>query len=137
MGAAAADTIPGHDREHPGEEEGGVASGHLVILAVFAHPADVVAEAGGTLALHSDAGDRVVAVLLTHGGRIHPNIYVEEARKGTEGDERIAEASRERVIAIKRAEIESAAGILGFARVVCFDLEDNMVGASPEVISRT
>ncbi len=48
------------------------------IAAVFAHPADMATEAGGTLALHTQQGDEVFVIILTHGGRLHPNIYLEE-----------------------------------------------------------
>ena len=82
----------------------------LSVMCVVAHPADMVTECGGTLALHAARGDEVTAVILTHGGRVHPVIYVEESRKD-EGDQKqdIAEAQRNLVLDIKHAEIEAAA----------------------------
>lgn len=51
------------------------------IMTIYAHPADTITNCGGTLARHADAGDETVALILTHGGRIHPNQYAEEWRK--------------------------------------------------------
>ena len=94
------------------------------VLCVVAHPADMVTECGGTLAVHAERGDRVAAVVLTHGGRIHPIVYVEASRKReTDSDGAVAEAERARVIEIKHAEIESAAGILGIHEVIYLDHE--------------
>ncbi|NQU42211.1 PIG-L family deacetylase [bacterium] len=108
----------------------------LRILGVFAHPADMVTEAGGALARHAENGDAVEVVILTHGGRIHPNIYVEESRK-SEGEQQkgIADAGRDRVLAIKHAEMDRAAEILGIDKVHYLDYEDNMMTVHDEIIS--
>ena len=45
----------------------------MKIMTCFAHPADTITNCGGTLARHADAGDEIVAVILTHGGRINRN----------------------------------------------------------------
>lgn len=45
----------------------------MKIMTIYAHPADTITNCGGALALHADAGDDIVAVILTHGGRTHPN----------------------------------------------------------------
>jgi LmbE family N-acetylglucosaminyl deacetylase len=105
------------------------------VMCVVAHPADMVTECGGTLALHSRAGDRVVAVILTHGGRIHPVVYVEESRKndGLRDDE-VAKAAQHRVLEIKHAEIESAAAILGIHEVNYLDHDDNIGVVKVEMI---
>ena len=105
------------------------------VLCVVAHPADMVTECGGTLAVHAERGDRVAAVVLTHGGRIHPIVYVEASRKReTDSDGSVAEAERARVIEIKHAEIESAAGILGIHEVIYLDHDDNMGIVKEEII---
>lgn len=109
----------------------------LKILGVFAHPADMVTEAGGTLAMHADRGDGILAVFLTHGGRIHPNLYAEEQRKRPgERDEGIADADREKVLGIKHAEVEAAARILGVQRLLFLDYEDGMVSVQREMVER-
>ena len=53
----------------------------MKLLAAYAHPADAITDCGGTLALHVARGDEVSILSMTHGGRIHPNIYEEEWRK--------------------------------------------------------
>ena len=107
------------------------------ILGVFAHPADTVTECGGTLAVHARRGDEVMAVVLTHGGRVHPNIYIEEARKNAgEREAGVAEAKEDRIIAIKHAEIERAAEILGIRHLQCLDYDDVMLVVRPEIIER-
>jgi len=109
----------------------------LRIAAVFAHPADLATEAGGTIVRHTARGDEVMAVILTHGGRLHPNIYVEESRKSAATrDARIADASRETILAVKHEEMRSAAAILGVRELLMFDAEDMMVTADRAIVSR-
>jgi hypothetical protein len=43
------------------------------VMCIFAHPADPITDCGGALALHHDNGDEVYSLVLTHGGRKHPN----------------------------------------------------------------
>lgn len=109
----------------------------LSIVGVFAHPADMAAEAGGTLALHAERGDDVRVIILTHGGRLHPNIYIEEARKGeAERNENVADAGRETILGIKRAEMLRSAEILGIGEVVMLDYEDVMVAVDRDTVTR-
>ena len=99
----------------------------LSLFCVVAHPADMVVECGGTLALHAARGDHVAVLVLTHGGRTHPVIYVEESRKNeTEQESNIDDANRDSVIEIKRAEVEAASSILGLVDVEYLDAEDGM-----------
>ena len=92
----------------------------MKIMTIYAHPADTITNCGGTLARHADAGDEIVALILTHGGRIHPNSYAEEWRKD-QPDPTIAEAGEHEVIANKKRELERAADIVGIGTLLTFD----------------
>lgn len=92
-------------------------------MTVYAHPADTITNCGGTLARHADAGDEVVALILTHGGRIHANRYAEEWRKDRP-DEAIARAGLDDIVAFKKAELRRAADIVGISKVITLDHDD-------------
>jgi len=93
------------------------------ITTVYAHPADTITNCGGTLALHADAGDEIVAVILTHGGRIHPNVYAEEARK-EDADPDLLAADRAEIIENKKGELRRAAEIVGIGTIEFLDHDD-------------
>ena len=93
------------------------------IMTVYAHPADTITNCGGTLALHADAGDEIVAVILTHGGRIHPNVYAEEARK-SDADQALLAADRAEIIENKKGELRRAAEIIGIDTIEFLDYDD-------------
>jgi len=93
------------------------------IMTVYAHPADTITNCGGTLALHADAGDDIVAVILTHGGRIHPNVYAEEARK-EDADPALLAAGRAEIIENKKGELRRAADIIGIGTIEFLDHDD-------------
>ena len=93
-------------------------------MTVYAHPADTITNCGGTLARHADAGDEVVALILTHGGRIHANRYAEEWRKDRP-DEAIARAGLDDIVAFKKAELQRAADIVGISKVITLDHDDS------------
>lgn len=97
----------------------------MKIMSLYAHPADHFSECGGTLALHAEHGDEIVLVTLTHGGRIHPNIYI----KGKK-------ATREEVIEFKRKELERAAECIGVKRLINLDFEDNYIGVRDEMVNK-
>lgn len=50
----------------------------LRILTVGAHPADIFDQSGGTMAHHTQRGDWVGCVVLTHGVRIHDRVISDE-----------------------------------------------------------
>ena len=52
----------------------------LTILLVGGHPADAFDNAGGTMAHHAAAGDRVVSAVMTHGVRSHAVQLIEHYR---------------------------------------------------------
>lgn len=92
-------------------------------MTIYAHPADTVTNCGGTLARHADYGDQITALILTHGGRIHPNRYAEEWRKD-EPDRTITGSGLDDVIANKKDELSRAAEILGIGKVITLDRDD-------------
>lgn len=107
----------------------------MKILTIYAHPADTITNCGGTLALHADAGDEITALILTHGGRIHPNKYAEEWRKANP-DAAVAEADVAAVAANKKEELRRAAEIIGIHKVITFDEEDTGATMDPALIER-
>lgn len=107
----------------------------MKIMTIYAHPADTITNCGGTLARHADAGDDIVAVILTHGGRIHPNKYAEELRKENP-DAAIAAAGIEEIAENKREELRRAAEIIGITTVVTLDHDDVMVTVQPEMVEQ-
>ncbi|NNG35794.1 PIG-L deacetylase family protein [Nakamurella aerolata] len=107
----------------------------MKIMTIYAHPADTITNCGGTLARHADAGDEIVAVILTHGGRIHPNKYAEELRKENP-DAAIAAAGIEEIAENKREELRRAAEIIGIDTVVTLDHDDVMVTVQPEMVEQ-
>lgn len=107
----------------------------MKVMTIYAHPADTITNCGGTLARHAAAGDEVVALILTHGGRIHANRYAEEWRKD-EPDQVIAEADLDDIIAYKKDELQRAADIIGIHKVTTLDLDDTMVSLQEPVVER-
>jgi 4-oxalomesaconate hydratase len=102
-------------------------------MTIYAHPADTITNCGGTLARHAEAGDEIVALILTHGGRIHANRYAEEWRKDTP-DAHIAGAGLDDIVAFKRDELQRAAGIVGISRVVTLGLDDRTASLQEPVV---
>jgi LmbE family N-acetylglucosaminyl deacetylase len=107
----------------------------MKIMTIYAHPADTITNCGGTLARHAAAGDEVVALILTHGGRIHANRYAEEWRKDTP-DQTVAGAGLDQIIAHKKDELERAAEIVGITGLITLDLDDTMAVVREEVVDQ-
>ncbi len=105
----------------------------MKVMTIYAHPADTITNCGGTLARHAEAGDEVVALILTHGGRIHANRYAEEWRKD-DPDPDIAGAGLDEIVAHKKGELHRAAEIIGIDKVIGLDLDDTMVSLQQEVV---
>jgi LmbE family N-acetylglucosaminyl deacetylase len=103
------------------------------IMTVYAHPADTITNCGGTLALHADAGDEITAVVLTHGGRIHPNSWAEELRRSAP-DPAIAAAGRTEIARNKQDELRRAAEIIGIGTIDFLDHDDVMPSLQPDVV---
>ncbi|GAB3431154.1 PIG-L deacetylase family protein [Flindersiella endophytica] len=107
----------------------------MKILTIYAHPADTITNCGGTLARHADNGDEITALILTHGGRIHPNKYAEEWRRDEPSAE-IAGAGLDDIVENKKAELRRAAEIIGIGKLVTFDLDDTMTRVHESVVER-
>jgi len=107
----------------------------MKVMTIYAHPADTITNCGGTIARHSDNGDEVVALILTHGGRIHANKYAEEWRKANPNSA-IASAALDDIVANKKGELERAADIVGISRLLTLDLDDTLVSLREEVVEQ-
>jgi LmbE family N-acetylglucosaminyl deacetylase len=107
----------------------------MKIMTIYAHPADTITNCGGTLARHAANGDEVVALILTHGGRVHANRYAEEWRKD-DPDRAIAAADLDQIVAFKKGELERAAEIVGIAELVTLDLDDAMAVLREDVVDQ-
>lgn len=105
----------------------------MKIMTVYAHPADTITNCGGTLARHAAAGDEVVALIITHGGRIHANRYAEEWRKDTP-DAAITTSNLDDIAAYKWDELRRAADIVGIHRVIGLDHDDQVASLRESVI---
>lgn len=107
----------------------------MKVMTIYAHPADTITNCGGTLALHASRGDEVVALILTHGGRLHPNKYAEEWRKD-HPDESLIHAGLEEIALNKKHELERAAQIIGISRLIMLDYDDNYSMVDEEIVNR-
>jgi len=107
----------------------------MKVMTIYAHPADTITNCGGTLARHADAGDEIVALILTHGGRIHPNQYAEEWRKDAP-DAAVTEAGLAEVVANKKRELERAADIVGIGKLLTLDRDDALTTLHDDVIEQ-
>lgn len=107
----------------------------MKILTIYAHPADTITNCGGTLARHADAGHDVTAMILTHGGRIHANVYAEEWRKD-DPDPTIINADEDAVAANKQRELERAAEIIGIRRLVTLGTDDTGTVVDPALVEQ-
>ena len=102
------------------------------ITVVVAHPADAFDMAGGILALHRKAGDRVVVLSITPGTRSHaPLVY---GGKTQVGMTREAEAKLfAETNTVKKKEFKNACDVIG-AEMICLDHEDEPLMISEEII---
>jgi len=107
----------------------------MKVMTIYAHPADTITNCGGTLALHSAQGDEVVALILTHGGRIHPNKYAEEWRKNNP-DAAVVNSGLDDIVENKKQELRRAADIVGISTLITFDLDDTMSAVHEDVVAR-
>lgn len=107
----------------------------MKVMTIYAHPADTITNCGGTLALHATRGDDIVALILTHGGRIHPNRYAEEWRRENPDVEAVG-AGPEEVAANKRRELERAAEIVGIGKLILLDFDDNYAAVDERIVDR-
>ena len=108
----------------------------LTILVVGGHPADTFDHCGGTLARHVRRGDRVVAVALTHGLRMHDVVIAEELRfqEKTPDPERL-EALMEERAKVKNSELIEALGILGITEAQFLHYDDSILLVTHELVA--
>jgi 4-oxalomesaconate hydratase len=104
-------------------------------MTIYAHPADTITNCGGTLARHAEAGDEVVALIITHGGRIHANRYAEEWRKDNP-DEAIANADLDHIAAYKWGELQRAAEVIGIQKVIGLDMDDRTASLQEPIVEQ-
>jgi LmbE family N-acetylglucosaminyl deacetylase len=103
----------------------------LSILFVGGHPHDVIAQAGGTLALHARRGDRVIAAVLTHGGATHTARYRDDTDRGAVV---LSEGNLSKAAGAMEGEIREAAGVLGITDVRFLHTRDDIVLLDIELI---
>lgn len=93
------------------------------IMVFGAHPADPFERAGGTVAKHLQRGDQAMFVSMTHGVVTHAfNVFPKT------GDDKLRDI--EKIKAMKRAEFERGAKVLGLSewRVLDFNESPLLVG---------
>ena len=105
----------------------------LKVMAIYAHPADPVTDCGGAIAMHAENGDETYALVLTHGGRKHPNYFVKEWRK-EHPNEKIIHMDKQDIIDFKKAECKRACKILGYTDVTLLDHDDDCLLMTNEII---
>ncbi|WP_459615863.1 PIG-L deacetylase family protein [Bordetella sp. 2513F-2] len=96
------------------------------ILVVTAHVGDFVWRCGGAMALHAARGVDVHLVCLSYGENGESNAAWQAE----------ADAQRDAVKQLRRAEAEAAAGILGVASLDFYDLGDYPMPDSPDAVHR-
>jgi 4-oxalomesaconate hydratase len=103
----------------------------LNVMMVGAHPADAFDAVGGTLAKHADAGDHVVAVVLTHGVKSHDWSLMAEERdkKASAGD-----AEVQRQITLKEKEVREGLAILGIEDAYFLNMDDQFLQIDRQVV---
>ena len=106
----------------------------LCILNIGAHPADVVDDAGGTTILHTDRGDRVAAVTLTAGTRVHDKVLDEYRKSDKLPDEAEMQALFEQRAAAKRQEVIDACAILGVEEVYFLEYDEEYLSVTEKLV---
>jgi LmbE family N-acetylglucosaminyl deacetylase len=108
---------------------------NLTILIVGGHPADAFDNAGGTLCHHVRRGDRVTALVLTHGARVHDVVVSEELRQRERmpEPEELAALMQERM-KVKYREVIEACEIMGITDVRFLNYEDAVLMLREDLI---
>ena len=109
----------------------------LRIVSIGGHPADTFDQSGGTMAHHAARGDRVSAVCLTHGARVHDKVISDAMHHRDE----IPEADElTRLIAdraeVKAEEVRKACRILGVEDVHFLGVDDGILLVERDIIRR-
>jgi len=109
----------------------------LRILSIGAHPADIFAQSGGTMAHHVQRGDYVGCVVLTHGARIHDAVISEAMFHRAD----VPEATELQALMDERADVKAeetrqACALLGVEDVTFFGADDAILLVTPEAVRR-
>ena len=108
----------------------------LSILLVGGHPADAFDNAGGTLAHHAAAGDRVEAAVMTHGARSHAIKLIDRYRTGEQTSLEIDRVDEEvdRAVDEKRGEVRRACALMGIEEVHFLEYDDDILQEREDLI---
>ena len=101
----------------------------LSILLVGGHPADAFDNAGGTLAHHAAAGDRVTAAVMTHGVRSHAIKLIDKYRTGEQQTLPVDQVDEEvgGIVDEKRDEVRQACDLMGIGEVHFLEYSDDIL----------
>ncbi|MEE2658909.1 MAG: PIG-L deacetylase family protein [Candidatus Latescibacterota bacterium] len=113
-----------------------MAQDSLSILLVGGHPADAFDNAGGTLAHHAAAGDRVVSAVMTHGVRSHAIKLIDRYRTGDQSSLEIDQVDGEvrEVVEEKRDEVREACALMGIDEVHFLEHDDDVLMEREDLI---
>jgi LmbE family N-acetylglucosaminyl deacetylase len=107
----------------------------MKIMMVCAHPGDAFDDSGGTLCHHSERGDDVVVVIITHGARSHAALFTDEKWKPAgQRDEERAAATVGDIEKVKQDEIVAAGRELGLTDIRFMREEDDVLLVKEETI---
>ena len=109
----------------------------LRILSIGAHPADVFDQSGGTMVHHTQRGDYVSCVVLTHGARVHDVVICDNMfhRKKVPDEPELLKLMEERS-AVKSNEVRTACKILGVEDIHFFGEDDAVLLVRKETVRR-
>lgn len=108
----------------------------LRFLVVAGHPADTFDHCGGTMLHHSRRGDKITAVAMTHGTRVHDVVIAEELRLTgrTPSQKELDELIRKRT-EVKFAEVKKACAIMGIHDIRFVEYDDSILLVTREMIT--
>lgn len=102
--------------------------GPFNILVIYPHPADSATEASGTVAIHSEKGDRVTSVIVTHGERHHMQWLADQkAMPQNQRDPALKSLTLESYRNFKARESERVAEILGVHELIMLGWKDHEI----------
>ena len=90
--------------------------------------------AGGTLAHHAAAGDRVVSAVMTHGVRSHATRLIERYRTESVPEVDKMDGEIEAVVHEKRDEVREACALMGIEEVHFLEYDDDILIEREELI---
>ena len=107
----------------------------LRIVSIGGHPADTFDQSGGTMAHHAARGDRVTAICMTHGARVHDKVISDDMAHRAE----VPEADELTALMGQRAEVKAdevrrACSILGVEDVRFLGVDDGILLVERDII---